>query len=46
LALAGVGSFVVANRTQAKAEELADTARRVVPTCAVEAGMDFLGMTV
>jgi shikimate dehydrogenase len=38
LALAGVGSLVTANRTQAKAEDLADTVRRAAPTCAVEAG--------
>jgi shikimate dehydrogenase len=35
LALADVGSVVIANRTQAKAEELADTVRRAVPICAV-----------
>jgi shikimate dehydrogenase len=38
LALAGVGSVVIVNRTQAKAEEVAATVRRAVPTCAVEAG--------
>jgi shikimate dehydrogenase len=38
LALAGVGSVVIVNRTQAKAEDLADTVRRAAPTCAVEAG--------
>jgi shikimate dehydrogenase len=38
LALAGVGSLVIANRTQAKAEDVADTVRRAAPTCAVEAG--------
>jgi shikimate dehydrogenase len=38
LALAGVGSLVIANRTQAKAEDLAHTVRRAAPTCAVEAG--------
>ena len=38
LALAGVGSLVITNRTQAKAEEVATTVRRAVPTCAVEAG--------
>lgn len=37
LALAGVGSLVITNRTQAKAEALADTVRRAAPTCAVEA---------
>jgi shikimate dehydrogenase len=38
LALAGVGSLVITNRTQAKAEDVADTVRRAAPTCAVEAG--------
>ena len=41
LALAGVGSLVIANRTQAKAEDLAHTVRRAAPTCAVEAGSAF-----
>ena len=35
LALAGVSSLVIANRTQAKAEDLADTVRCAVSTCAV-----------
>jgi len=38
LALAGVGSLVIANRTQAKAEDGADTVRRAAPTCTAEAG--------
>jgi shikimate dehydrogenase len=38
LALAGVASLVIANRTQTKAEDLADTVRRAAPACAVEAG--------
>ena len=38
LALAGVGYLVVANRTQAKAEDLAHTVRCAAPACAVEAG--------
>jgi shikimate 5-dehydrogenase len=38
LALTGVGSLVIANRTQANAEDVADTVRRAAPACAVEAG--------
>jgi shikimate dehydrogenase len=38
LALAGVGILVITNRTQAKAEDLADTVRRAAPACTVEAG--------
>jgi shikimate dehydrogenase len=38
LALAGIGSLVITNRTQAKAEDLADTVRRAAPAWAVEAG--------
>jgi shikimate dehydrogenase len=38
LALAGVGSVVITNRTQAKAEDVAATVQRAVPTCAVEVG--------
>jgi shikimate dehydrogenase len=38
LALAGVGSLAIVNRTQAKAEELTHTVQRAAPACAVEAG--------
>jgi shikimate dehydrogenase len=38
LALAGVGSLVIVNRTRTKAENLAETVRRTVPTCVVAAG--------
>jgi shikimate dehydrogenase len=38
IALAGVGHLVIANRTQDKADDLAETVRRAVPACAVEAG--------
>jgi len=41
LALAGVGYVACANRTQAKAEDLAYTVRGVVPTCVTEAGSTF-----
>jgi shikimate dehydrogenase len=41
LALAGVGYVVIANRTRAKAEELAQTVWGVVPTCVAEAGSTF-----
>ena len=41
LALAGVGYVAIANRTRAKAEELAHTVRGVVPTCVTEAGSTF-----
>jgi shikimate dehydrogenase len=41
LALAGVGYVAIANRTRAKAEELAHTVRGVVPTCVMEAGSTF-----
>jgi len=38
LALAGVGTLVITNRIQAKAEALVHTVRRAAPTCAVEVG--------
>jgi shikimate dehydrogenase len=38
LALAGVGSLAITNRTQAKADDLADRVRRAAPACKVEAG--------
>ena len=38
IALAGVGSLAIANRTREKAADLAETVRRAVPACAVEAG--------
>jgi shikimate dehydrogenase len=41
LALAGVGYVAIANRTRAKAEELAQTVRGIVPTCVAEAGSTF-----
>src|SRR5262249_6771840 len=41
LALAGVGYVALANRTRAKAEEVAHTVRRAAPTCVVEAGSAF-----
>lgn len=37
LALAGVGFLAVTNRTQAKADDLADRVRRAAPACTVEA---------
>lgn len=37
LALAGVGYLAITNRTQAKADALAQTVRRAAPTCTVEA---------
>ena len=36
LALAGVGSLVITNRTQAKADDLVHKVRRAAPACAVE----------
>jgi shikimate dehydrogenase len=41
LALAGVGSLAITNRTQAKADDLAQKVRRAAPTCAVEANAAF-----
>lgn len=41
LALAGVGHLAIANRTQARADVLAQTVRRAAPACAVEAGAAF-----
>ena len=41
LALAGVGSLTIANRTVAKAEDLAHTVRQAAPACAVEARNAF-----
>ena len=41
LALASVGYVAIANRTQAKAEDLAHTVRGAVPTCVAEAGSTF-----
>ena len=41
LALAGVGYVAIANRTQAKAEELAHMVQRAAPACVVEAGSVF-----
>ena len=41
LALAGVGFLAVENRTRAKANELAQTARRAAPRCVVESGPGF-----
>jgi shikimate dehydrogenase len=41
LALAGVGYVAIANRTQAKAEEVAHMVRGAVPTCVAEAGSTF-----
>jgi shikimate dehydrogenase len=41
LALAGVRHLAIANRTQAKADDLASTVRRAAPACAVEAGAAF-----
>ena len=41
IALAGVGSLAITNRTQAKADELAAMARRAAPACKVEAGTAF-----
>lgn len=38
LALAGVGSLAITNRTQAKADALADRVRRAAPACTVEVG--------
>jgi Shikimate dehydrogenase substrate binding domain len=39
--LAGVGHLAIANRTPAKADDLASTVRRAAPACAVEAGAAF-----
>lgn len=41
LGLAGVGYLAIANRTRAKAEDLAHTVQRAVPTCVTEAGSTF-----
>ncbi len=41
LALAGIGSLAIANRTLAKAEDLAHTVQQAAPACAVEAGNAF-----
>lgn len=41
LALEGVGYLAVANRTRAKAVDLAETVRRAAPTCIAEAGSAF-----
>ena len=41
MALAGVGYLAIANRTQGKAEELAETVRRAAPTCEAESGASF-----
>jgi shikimate dehydrogenase len=41
MALAGAGYVAITNRTQAKADELAQTVRRAAPACAVEAGAVF-----
>ena len=41
LALAGVGYVAIANRTRAKAEDVAHTVRGAVPTCVTEAGNTF-----
>jgi shikimate dehydrogenase len=38
LGLAGVGTLVITNRTQAKADDLAQKVQRAAPACAVEAG--------
>ena len=38
LALAGVGYLAITNRTQAKADDLADRVRRATTACTVEAG--------
>jgi shikimate dehydrogenase len=38
LALAGVGSLAITNRTQAKANDLAERVRRAAPACKVETG--------
>jgi shikimate dehydrogenase len=37
LAFAGVGALTITNRTQGKADDLAQKVRRAAPTCAVEA---------
>jgi shikimate dehydrogenase len=37
LAFAGIGALTITNRTQAKADDLAQKVRRAAPTCAVEA---------
>lgn len=41
LALAGVGHLAITNRTQAKADALAQTVRRAVPACTVEASAAY-----
>jgi shikimate dehydrogenase len=41
MALAGVGTLAITNRTQAKADDLAHTVRRAAPACAVEVGAAF-----
>jgi shikimate dehydrogenase len=41
LALAGVGHLAIANRTRAKAEDLAHTVQAAAPTCVTEAGSTF-----
>ncbi|MBL7084149.1 MAG: shikimate dehydrogenase [Candidatus Aminicenantes bacterium] len=41
LALAGVGYLAIANRTRAKADDLAHTVRRAAPACVAEAGSAF-----
>ena len=41
MALAGVGYLAIANRTQAKADELAQTVRRAAPACMAESGSSF-----
>lgn len=41
LALAGVGHVAIANRTRAKAEDLARAVRSAAPTCSTEAGSTF-----
>jgi shikimate dehydrogenase len=41
LALAGVGSLAITNRTQAKADDLVEKVRRAAPACAVETNAPF-----
>jgi shikimate dehydrogenase len=41
LAFEGVGYLTITNRTQAKADNLAETIRRAVPSCTVESSANF-----
>ena len=41
LALEGVGNLTIVNRTQSKADDLAETVRKAAPDCLVETGRDF-----